>query len=74
MVEQAKVDIAQMPSRQMQLEKAVGAMSQEINTIKQLLERLVAPQAHMVIRGETAAEERPVEQQSLRSPHVHLRP
>ena len=52
----AEVDAAQMVNRQMQLGETVGAMSQEIDTIKQLLERPVIPQAPTTTRGETAVE------------------
>ena len=38
--------------RQAQLEEAVGAMSQEMSTIKELLERLFVPQGRMITRGD----------------------
>ena len=56
-----------MANRQMQLEETVGAMSQEISTIKQLLDRLVVPRAPTTTRGETAIEERRVEQQTAKT-------
>ena len=49
--------MVQIANRQMQLEETVGVMSQEIGTIKQLLERLVVPLALTTARGETIAEE-----------------
>ena len=39
-MEQTEIDTVQMNARQVQLEEAVGMMSQEMNTIKELLERL----------------------------------
>ena len=41
-MELTEVEVAQMNNRQAQLEEAVGLMSQEIGTIKQLLERLLS--------------------------------
>ena len=52
-----------MATHQMQLEEVVGAMSQEIGTTKQLLERLIVLRAATKTRGETAVEERRTEQQ-----------
>ena len=43
MTELSEMDIAQMSNRQAQLEEAMGTMSQEMSTIKGLLERLFAP-------------------------------
>ena len=43
---------------QVQLEEAVGAMSQEMSTIKEFLERLFVPQALMTARGDVVVEER----------------
>ena len=57
MVEQTEVDTVQIKNCQTQLEETVGAMSQEIGTVKQLLERLLVPRAPMVTKGETAVEE-----------------
>ena len=62
MVEQVEVDAAQMTNRQVQLEEAIGVMSQEIGTIKQLLERLLVPRAPTETRGKTAVEEQHAEQ------------
>ena len=60
-MELTKVNVAQMTNRKAQLEETVGVMSQEIGTIKQLLERLLILQALMATRGETAIEERRTE-------------
>ena len=62
MVELTEVDATQMANHQTQLEEAVGVMSQEICTIKQLLERLLVPRAPMVTKGETIIKERRTEQ------------
>ena len=51
----------------MQLEEIVGVISQEINTIKQLLERLVAPRAPTTTNGETTVEEQRAEQQAAKT-------
>ena len=50
-----------MTNRQVQLKEAVGVMSQEIGTIKQLLERLLVPRAPATAKGDTAIEERRAE-------------
>ena len=42
-MEQIEMDAAQMNAHQVQLEEAVGVMSQKIGTIKELLERLFVP-------------------------------
>ena len=52
-----EIDAVRMNNRQTQLEEAVGMMNQEINTIKELLERLFVPQAPTTIRGDNAIEE-----------------
>ena len=62
-MELTEVEVAQMNNRQVQLEEAVGVMSQEIGTIKQLLERLLVPWAPTTTKGDTAVEERRAEQQ-----------
>ena len=67
MVELAEVDTAQMATRQMQLEETLGAMSQEIGTIKQLLNRQVVPRAPTTTRGENAIEEQRVVQQTSKT-------
>ena len=67
MVELTEVDVAQMTNCQMQLEEAVGVMSQEIGTIKQLLERLLIPRAPTATKGETVVEERRTEQQASKT-------
>ena len=51
---------------QTQLEEIVRVMSQEISTIKQILERLVVPQAPTTTRGETIVKEHYVEQQAAK--------
>ena len=56
-----------MTNHQMQLEEVIGVMSQEIGTIKQLLERLLVPRALMATRGEIIIEEQPTEQQSAKT-------
>ena len=45
-----------MNARQVQLEEAVGVMSQEIGMIKELLERLLVPQALTTMRGDNVVE------------------
>ena len=67
MVEQIKADADQITNRQAQLEETVGAMSQEIGTIKQLLKRLLIPRAPTATRGEAAIEERRAEQQASKT-------
>ena len=57
------MDVARIRDRQVQLEEAIGAMSQEMSNIKGLLERLLVPQAPTTIRGDVAVEERCTEQQ-----------
>ena len=66
-MEPVEVDTAQIENRQMQLEETVEVMSQEIGTIKQLLERLIVPQAPTTTRCKTVAEERRVEQQAAKT-------
>ena len=56
-----------MNNRQTQLEEAVGMMSQEIGTIKELLERLFVPQAPTTTRGDNAVEERCAKQQAAKT-------
>ena len=51
----------------MQLEEAVGVMSQEMSTIKELLENLFVPQAPAMIRGDDVVEERRAEQQTAKT-------
>ena len=46
-----------MNKRQAQLEEAVGMMSQEIDTIKEFLERLFIPQVPTTMRGDNVVEE-----------------
>ena len=57
MMEQTEIDPVQMNANQVQLEEAVGMMSQEMSTIKELLERFI-PQAPATTRGDNAVEER----------------
>ena len=61
MVELTDVDAAQMTNRQTQLEEALRVMNQEIGTIKQLLDRLLAPRGLMATKGEAAVKERRAE-------------
>ena len=55
---QTEINTVQMNARQVQLEEAVGVMSQEIGTIKELLERLFVPQTPVTTRGDNDVEER----------------
>ena len=57
MMELLEVDVMLMYHCQAQLEEALGAMSQEMSTIKELLERLLVPQALMTTRGDVAVKE-----------------
>ena len=65
--ELSKRDAARINNRQAQLEEAVGAMSQEMSTIKELLEKLFAPQALTTTRGDVAVEERRAKQQAAKT-------
>ena len=60
-MELTEVEVAQMNNHQAQLEETIGVMSQEIGTIKRLLERLLVPRAPKTIRGDTTVEERRTE-------------
>ena len=62
MVELTEIEAAQMTNRQAQLEEIVGVMSQEIDTIKQLLKRLLIPRAPTTTKGDIAVEKRRAEQ------------
>ena len=62
-MELSKIDTAWINNCQAQLEEAIGAMSQEMSTIKEFLERLFVPQATMITRGDVVVEERHTEQQ-----------
>ena len=55
--ELTEIDAVQMNARKVQLEEAVGVMSQEMSTIKELLKRLFVPQAPATTRGDNAVEE-----------------
>ena len=57
MMELSEIDATQMNSHQAQLEEAVGAMSLEISTIKEFLEKLFVPQAPTTTRGDVTVEE-----------------
>ena len=61
--EQTEIGAVQMNAHQVQLEEAVGMMSQEMSTIKELLERLFVPQAPATTRGDNVVEERRTKQQ-----------
>ena len=67
MTELAEVEAAQMNNRQAQLEEAVGVISQESGTIKQLLKKLLDPRAPTKTRGDTAVEEQRAEQQAAKT-------
>ena len=56
-----------MNNRQAQLEEAIGMMSQEIGTTKELLEMLFVPQAPMTTKGDNVVEERRAEQQAAKT-------
>ena len=56
-----EIDVVQIINCQAQLEEAVGMMSQEIGTIKELLKRLFVPQAPTATRGDNAVEKRRAE-------------
>ena len=61
-MEQTEVEASQMNNHQAQLEEAVGVMSQEIGTIKQLLERLLVRRTLVTTRDDITVEERCTEQ------------
>ena len=61
------MDIARISNRQAQLEEAIGTMSQEMSTIKGLLEILFVPQAQTTTRGDVDIEERRAEQQAAKT-------
>ena len=60
-MEQTEIDTIQMNTHQVQLEEAIGVMSQEISMIKELLEKLFIPQAPKTTRGDNVVEERHIE-------------
>ena len=53
-MELTEIDTVQMNDHQVQLEEAIGVMSQEMSTIKELLERLFVPQAPATTKGNDA--------------------
>ena len=63
----SEMEAARISNRQVQPEEAIGAMSQEMSSIKGLLERLLVPQAPTMTRGDAAVEERRTEQQAART-------
>ena len=65
--ELSEMDAMMINHRQAQLEEALGVMSQEMSTIKELLERLFVPQAPTTTRGDVAVEERRTEQQAAKT-------
>ena len=65
--ELSEIDTTWINNRQAQLEEAVGAMSQEMSTIKELLKRLFVPQAPTTTRGDAAIEQRHAEQQAAKT-------
>ena len=58
------MDATLINHHQAQLEEVVRAMSQEMSTIKELLERLFVPQAPTITKGDVAVEERHTKQQA----------
>ena len=56
-MELTEIDAVQMNAHQVQLEEAVGVMSQEISTIKELLKRLFVPQAPVTTRADDSVKE-----------------
>ena len=74
MVELTEVDAAQMANRQTQLEEAIGVMSQEIGTIKQLLERLVVLQAPTTTRVKLLLKGGVLSSKPLKPPRVVMQP
>ena len=74
MVEQVAVEATQMTNRQAQLEEAVGVMSQEIGTIKQLLERLLVLRAPTATRVKLLLKSGAPSNKPLEPPHVVKRP
>ena len=63
----SEMDVARISNRQVQLEETIGTMSQEMSTIKGLLERLFVPQGPTTTRGDVAVEERRDEQQAAKT-------
>ena len=63
----SEMEVARISNRQVQLEEAIGAMSQEMSSIKGLLKRLLVPQALTVTRSDAAVEEWRIEQQTART-------
>ena len=61
-MELLEIDATRIKNRQAQLKEAVGAMSQEMSTIKELLKRLFDPQAPTTTKGDVVVEERRTEQ------------
>ena len=53
-----EIDAVQMNNHQTQLEEAIGMTSQEIGSIKELLQRLFVPQAPTTTRGDNVVAER----------------
>ena len=66
-MEQTEIDAVQMNTHQVQLEEAIGMMSQEMSTIKEMLERLFIPQVPATTRGDNAMKERRTEQQVVKT-------
>ena len=66
-MEKTEIDAVQMNARQVQLEEAVRMMSQEMSTIKELLERLFVPQVPATTRGDNVVEERHTEYQAVKT-------
>ena len=69
-MELSKIDAAWMNSRQAQLEEAVGVMSQDIGTIKELLERLLVPKSRQQQGVISLLKSDALSSKLLRPPHV----
>ena len=67
MTEETDVDLAQVVSRQAQLEAMVEDTNQVVHTIKQLLERMVIPPAQPTIIIRSAVEGHYVNQQVVKA-------
>ena len=67
MVRSTDVNLAQVASRQAQLEEMVEETNKAIHSIKQLLERLAIPPTQPTIRGQPTVEGLCVEQQVFKA-------
>ena len=64
------MNVVQMNAHQVQLEEAVGMMSQEIGMIKELLERLFVPQAPATTKGDNIVKSSALSSKLLRPPRM----